>query len=220
MMTEFNEQGCEVSKVALERLYTTLEKHLDDSSILVLNGSVPRGVPEDIYGEIIKKAKEKGIKTILDAANQLLIEGIKEKPYLIKPNKDEFEEAFGKKITSIENAVTFAREIISQGIRYVCLSMGDEGALLVSKENAYLAPPLKLDIKGVQGAGDSLVAGMCIAINQGLSDEELLKYGVATASGSLIHEGTLLCNPEDFASMYKQIIIQKIGGKEDEEKSN
>ncbi|OYO59408.1 1-phosphofructokinase, partial [Lachnotalea glycerini] len=122
----------------------------------------------------------------------------------------EFESAFHKKINTKEDVIHIARDIINQGVSYVCVSMGKAGAILVTKDQAYLAPPLKLDIKGVQGAGDSLVAGICLAIDKGLSDAEMLKYGVTVASGSLLHEGTRLCEKKDFDDIYQQIVIEKL----------
>lgn len=210
IMTEFNESGPLVDKVCMDALYEKLEKYLEKTSILVLNGSVPTGVPYDIYKNIIEMANKRGIRTILDAANDLLLEGIKGKPYIIKPNKDEFAAIFGRNIESVEEAISLSRKIIDSGVKYVCLSMGSEGAMMISKDEAYIAPPLKLDIKGIQGAGDSLVAGMCIAMDKNLGMDEMLRYGVAVASGSLIHEGTKLCQVEDFETMYQRVIIKKL----------
>lgn len=210
IMTEFNEGGRFVDKESITRLYEKIEEHLDHTSILVLNGSVPAGVPSDTYKAIIEIANKKGIKTVLDAADKLLVEGIKAKPYIIKPNKDEFESAFGKKIETKEDVINISREIIGQGVAYVCVSMGSDGAMLIDKDSAYLAHPLKLDVRGVQGAGDSLVAGICMAIDKDLGPEEMLRYGVTAASGSLIHEGTRLCKKEDFNELYNKVIIERI----------
>lgn len=210
VMTEFNENGRHVTESAIEKLYKKVEEYLDKTSILVLDGSVPEGVPADIYRKIIETANARGIKTILDAANSLLTEGIKASPYLIKPNKAEFEAAFGKKIETREEVIQISKEIIEQGVKYVCVSMGNEGAMLISEDETYIAPPLELDVRGVQGAGDSLVAGICMAIEKELGSEEMLRYGVAVASGSLLHEGTQLCDQNDFNKLYSKVIVEKI----------
>ena len=89
-MTECNERGQNVSDTDVEKLLVLLEKELDEAVILVLSGSVPPGVESDIYGRMIRMAKEKNVLTVLDASGKLLLEGCKEKPYLIKPNKYEF----------------------------------------------------------------------------------------------------------------------------------
>ena len=210
VMSEFNENGHWVPEKSVEGLLEKLDEYWNKTEIMVLDGSVPKGVPKDIYRRIIEKANEKGIKTVLDAANELLLEGIKGKPYLIKPNIDEFSMALGRKIEKQEEIIAAAREIIETGVSYVCISMGEKGALMVSKDKALLAPPLKLDIKGIQGAGDSLVAGICMAMKHGKSMEDMLRYAVAAAGGSLLREGTQLCVKEDFERLLDQVVIETL----------
>lgn len=210
VMSEFNESGHQVSKEAVDELLDVVYGYFDDTSILVLDGSVPIGVPVDIYKTIIEMANRRGIKTILDAANDLLLEGIKAKPYIIKPNIDELSAISKREIKTREDIISVSREIISKGVSYVCVSMGKDGAMLIGLDNVYVSPAMKVDIKGIQGAGDSLVAGICMAIDKGIGEEKLLAYGVAAASGSLLHEGTLLCEKEDFDKLLPEVVVNKL----------
>lgn len=210
VMSEFNESGHQVSKEAVDELLDVVYGYFDDTSILVLDGSVPAGVPVDIYKTIIEMANRRGIKTILDAANDLLLEGIKAKPYMIKPNIDELSAISKREIKTREDIISVSREIISKGVSYVCVSMGKDGAMLIGLDNVYVSPAMKVDIKGIQGAGDSLVAGICMAIDKGIGEEKLLAYGVAAASGSLLHEGTLLCEKEDFDKLLPEVAVNKL----------
>lgn len=210
VMSEFNESGHQVSKEAVDELLDVVYGYFDDTSILVLDGSVPAGVPVDIYKTIIEMANRRGIKTILDAANDLLLEGIKAKPYMIKPNIDELSAISKREIKTREDIISVSREIISKGVSYVCVSMGKDGAMLIGLDNVYVSPAMKVDIKGIQGAGDSLVAGICMAIDKGIGEEKLLAYGVAAASGSLLHEGTLLCEKEDFDKLLPEVVVNKL----------
>lgn len=210
VMSEFNESGHQVSKEAVDELLDVVYGYFDDTSILVLDGSVPAGVPVDIYKTIIEMANRRGIKTILDAANDLLLEGIKAKPYMIKPNIDELSAISKREIKTREDIISVSREIISKGVSYVCVSMGKDGAMLIGLDNVYVSPAMKVDIKGIQGAGDSLVAGICMAIDKGISEEKLLAYGVAAASGSLLHEGTLLCEKEDFDRLLPEVAVNRL----------
>lgn len=210
VMSEFNESGHQVSKEAVDELLDVVYGYFDDTSILVLDGSVPAGVPVDIYKTIIEMANRRGIKTILDAANDLLLEGIKAKPYMIKPNIDELSAISKREIKTREDIISVSREIISKGVSYVCVSMGKDGAMLIGLDNVYVSPAMKVDIKGIQGAGDSLVAGICMAIDKGISEEKLLAYGVAAASGSLLHEGTLLCEKEDFDRLLPEVVVNRL----------
>ena len=96
VMTECNEKGMPVTAEDIEALLRILCEELEDTSILVLSGSVPPGVDKDIYARMTTMANEAGVKVVLDASLELLLEGIKAKPYLIKPNKEEFQRAFLK----------------------------------------------------------------------------------------------------------------------------
>ncbi|MBW7573018.1 1-phosphofructokinase [Caproiciproducens faecalis] len=210
VMSELNESGNFVNGDCIADLVKKVEEYLPETSLLVLDGSVPPGVSKDIYKILTDKAREYGVKTVIDAYGELLLEGIKASPYLIKPNKDELEEAFGEKIQSKEDAIRVARKIIAQGVTMVCVSMGKGGAMLITEDKAYFCAGAEIEVKGVQGAGDSLVAGMCYAIVHGLSCAEMLRYGVAVAHGSLTLEGTQMCTLESFQKMLPLIHTEEI----------
>ena len=210
VMSELNESGNFVDGGCTENLVKKVEEYLPKTSLLVLDGSVPPGVSKDIYKILTDKAREYGVKTVIDAYGELLLEGIKAGPYLIKPNKDELEEAFGEKIASRDDVIRIARKIISRGVTMVCVSMGKSGAMLITADKAYFCAGAEIEVKGVQGAGDSLVAGMCYAIVHGLSCAEMLRYGVAVAHGSLMLEGTQMCTQESFQQMLPLIHTEEI----------
>ena len=119
VMTEVNEAGPLVSKSCLEKLLKDMEASLEHADILVMSGSIPPGVPADIYRKLIRMANEKQVKTILDAAGEPLLLGLKEKPFLIKPNTLEFEQAFSREIESGMDTLEIARQVVSSGIPYL-----------------------------------------------------------------------------------------------------
>ena len=164
VMTEINEAGPFVPPEAVDQLLTAVEAALDHTDILVMSGSIPPGVPTDIYGRLIRLANKKHVKTVLDAAGEPLFLGLLEKPYLIKPNTLEFEQAFQKELADGMSTLEIARRVVKDGIPYICLSMGADGAMLIDREHVYRARPLPLVPKGLTGAGDSMVAGMCCAM--------------------------------------------------------
>ena len=135
-------------------------------------------------------AKEKGAKTILDADGELLKYGILAGPYLIKPNIDELEGMFNKKINGIPQIVEVAKKLLDNGIIIVAVSLGGEGAIFVNKENAIYARGLKVDVKSTVGAGDSMVAALAYAIEQDLSFEATVKLAVATGAANVMTSGT------------------------------
>lgn len=210
VMSEFNEGGGRVQTEDVARFIETVGKQLEQSSILVVSGSVPPGVPMDIYERVIHQAKEKGVKTILDASGELLKRGIKAKPFLIKPNEEELSATYQVTLETIDDIVEAARKVICDGVEYVCVSRGGKGAVFVSRDHVYTAEPMQVQIKGIQGAGDSMVAGFCYAIEHGMDEEAIFRYGVACATGSLTHPGTQLCMKEDMDELVPLIQIHKI----------
>ncbi|HBF40160.1 MAG TPA: 1-phosphofructokinase, partial [Firmicutes bacterium] len=109
-----------------------------------------------------------------------------------------------------QDIVRISRSLIEQGVSIVCVTMGKDGAVMVSSDQAWFAPGSDIQVRGVQGAGDSLVAGICMAMEQQLEIPEMLRYGVAAANASLIREGTLLCTADDFQKMLHQVMIENI----------
>lgn len=207
--TEFNQKGDHVSAEKLAEFEELLEKRMNELEILVINGSVPQGVKKDYYKKIIRKAKQKGVKVILDAEGELLIKGMEAKPFLIKPNLYEFQNAFGLKDgQDIKEMIKICRDIVSAGIEVVCLSLGKDGALIVDKKREFRYYPEKADVKSTQGAGDSMVAGICAALKEGKDIDDMLRYGAAAALGSLSREGTLLCTSEDFMRLKNFVSVQ------------
>lgn len=210
VMTEVNEAGPLVSSSCIEELLKDMEASLEQADILVMSGSIPPGVPTDIYQRLIRMADEKQVKTVLDAAGEPLLLGLKEKPFLIKPNTLEFEQAFQKEIESGMDTLEIARQVVDSGIPYLCLSMGSDGAMLIDCEHAYRAKPLPLKPLGLTGAGDSMVAGMCCAIRRNLSTPDMLRYAMAAAGGSIRQEGTILAGKSDVEELLPLVEVETV----------
>ncbi|MDR1559987.1 MAG: 1-phosphofructokinase family hexose kinase [Clostridiales bacterium] len=213
VMTEINEPGDFVSSERFEALKAKAAEYGGQADIITFSGSAPKGLDEECYAELIASARKKnpGVKIILDAEGPRLINGLKAKPDIIKPNLFELETAYGVKLDSNERIVSLCGEIIArEGIKMICVSMGGDGAVAADAERACFAPPLPLKVRGLQGAGDSMVAGICAAIAAGKTLDEILRYAVTTASGSIEREGTLLCEREDFARIYPRVSVYDI----------
>lgn len=212
-MTEFNEKGevvtDEIITGVTEKICEKIDQ-MNSEDIFVITGSMPPGFKGDYYYKLITYAKSKGVKTALDASGDNLINGVKGCPYIIKPNLSEFCTLIGRKAEGLEEIVNGALKIQKTGIEYVCITLGDKGTLLVHDGKAYYAEPMKLKIMGVQGAGDSVMAGMCVGIINNLPAVDILRYGVATAGGSLIKEGTKMCEYEDFKKMLPLVCIKEV----------
>ena len=210
VMTEINEAGPLVPSSAVDRLIDEIDARLEHTHILVLSGSVPPGVPADIYQRLIRMAHRKDVKTVLDTAGEPFLLGIQEKPFLIKPNSLEFEQAFKEQFKAGKGPLEIARQIVDGGIPYLCISMGADGALLLDSEHAYQAKALPIEARGLTGAGDSMVAGMCFALRKHLGAEDMLRYAMAAAAGSVRQEGTLLAEESDIQELLPKVEIEVI----------
>lgn len=210
VMTEINEAGPLVSASAVAALLDKVDAFLERTHILVMSGSIPPGVPTDIYQRLIRMAHKKDVKTVLDASGEPFLLGLQEKPFLIKPNGLEFEQAFKSELKSGAGPIEVARRAVEGGIPYICISMGSDGALLVDKEHIYRAKALPIEVRGLTGAGDSMVAGMCYAIRKHLGPANMLRYAMAAAGGSIRREGTLLARESDVNELLPQVEIEEL----------
>lgn len=209
-LTELNEAGGGVRAEDVERLKKRILALGEESDTVALCGSVPPGVDITFYRDIIAQLNKRSVKVILDAEKNLLLESMKGKPYLIKPNIHEFQTAFGTKLSDKKSLLSMAREIIRDGVQTVCISLGGDGAMICTADEGYYAPPIDIKVLGIQGAGDSMVAGFCCAIEKGLPLSELLRYGMAASAGSLVQPGTELCTMREFREYYKLAVVEEI----------
>lgn len=157
--TEINGSGPEISEEKIEELLRKLDI-LGEGDILVLAGSIPASMPADMYSTIMERLQHKNVTFIVDATKDLLINVLKYKPFLIKPNNHELGELFDVKLTTREEVIPYGKKLQKQGARNVLISMAGEGAVLVAEDGSvYEAPAPKGTLVNAVGAGDSMVAG-------------------------------------------------------------
>lgn len=171
-----------------------LTRFLDacDGGFGVLSGSVPPGVPMDIYASMVRRVHECGGLAVVDAHGALLQKSISNRPYLIKPNRYELSLILDREMPRIEDVAEEARMIQRGGITYVCVSLGSEGAILVGPEGSFLAKAPPVTVKCTVGSGDSTVAGLLAAFSRGHPAREALRLAVACGSGTASQPGTAI----------------------------
>ena len=176
------------------------------AQIVVANGSLPRGVPNDFYGRVAKRAKEAGMQVIVDASGMALVEAMKEGVYLVKPNLRELELLIGRKAPTPEKQEEICRQIIEEGqAEIVALTMGHDGALLVTEhETVYLTTP-KVEVKSAAGAGDAFVGGMTFGLAYNLPLRDAFGLGVACGTATVLTAGSELCRREDVERLFLEI---------------
>ena len=208
--TEFLEKGFPVSEDELKKFIDDFDKIIDNSNIITISGSVPQGVPTDIYYKLIKMIKSKNKKVILDASGELLKEGIKALPTMIKPNSEEMENLLGFSINNREEVINSAIKLYESGIELVAVSLGKDGALLVCKDGIYHGKPPKIDVVNTVGCGDSMVAAFAVAMERGYSNMESLKYAVSISAANAMTFSTGNINLEDVDNIFEDVTIEKL----------
>jgi 1-phosphofructokinase len=196
VVTELNEKGNTISPHAFEQLEAKIEELSRRSSYMVFSGSVSPGMQSDTYQKLIGILWRSQCKAVLDADGDLLKMGILAKPFLIKPNLFELELLVGRKMDNLEDIRKVCGELIETGIGIVAVSLGAGGALIVDKHAAFYAPALDIPVKSTVGAGDSMVAGLLLGLENRKSLGEILRLGAASAASSISREGTGLLNAE------------------------
>lgn len=203
--TEFLEPGLPVTEQEVAQFLESFADIVQDSDVVAMSGSAPKGVPADIYARLVEIVKSAGKKALVDTSGDYLKAVISSKPFMIKPNRDELEMLFQTKINSIEETIPFAKKLHEEGIKYVVISLGGEGALLVCDEGIYQGKPPKLKIVNTVGCGDSMVGGFAVGISRGYSAKESLKYAVAVASANALEAKTGHIDPENRDKIYEQV---------------
>ena len=182
--SEINGQGPDISDAAIAELFEKLDC-LKNGDILVLAGSIPNTLPEDIYESIMERLQTKGVRIVVDATKDLLLNVLKYHPFLIKPNNHELGEMFGVILKTDEDIITYAKKLQEKGARNVLISMAGDGAILITEDGEiHKGLPPKGEVVNSVGAGDSMVAGFLTGyLNTGVF-EKAFTLGIATGSAT------------------------------------
>lgn len=186
--TEINGAGPDISEKDLKCLYEKINK-LGKGDFLILSGSIPKSVPDDIYERIMKSLLDKEVEFIVDATKDLLLKVLKYRPFLIKPNHHELAEMFNVELKNDEDIIAYGKKLQEMGAKNVLISMAGDGAILLPENGE----PIKREVpKGILknsvGAGDSMVAGFLCGYLKNKDLGEAFKMGIATGSASAFSE--------------------------------
>lgn len=200
--TELNGRGPIIDDNALKGLFCKLDG-LKDGDTIVLAGSIPASMPTDIYEKILERLSGKNIKTVVDATKDLLLNVLKYKPFLIKPNNHELGEMFGVELKTSEEIAEYAQKLKDMGARNVLVSMAGDGALLIDENGkTHICGVCNGAVKNSVGAGDSMVAGFIAGSLQG-DYEYALKLG--TASGGATAFSDSLAKKDEIYRLLEQL---------------
>lgn len=204
--TELNSRGPMIQKKEFKEIIRKLEP-LTQGDYLVLSGSIPEGLPVTVYRDLIINLKARGVRVIVDASGDLLKHTIEGKPFLIKPNREELASLFDVKNPADldeDKVVMYMKTLIDRGVENVIVSLGHDGALLMSKDHQlYAARPPKIEVISAVASGDSLIAGFLAEYIKTNDLELALKFGVATGTATSAQKW--LAFPEDIERIRPQI---------------
>lgn len=186
--TEINGEGPEITPMAIRAMMIKLER-LREGDILILSGSIPKTLPEDIYEKVIVRQQGKNVRIVVDATKNLLKETLEYHPFLIKPNHHELGELFGVTISNPEEALSYAEKLQQMGAVNVLVSMAGEGAVLLDEYgNKHMSPAPEGRLVNSVGAGDSMVAGFIAGYLETKDYEQAFRMGIAAGSASAFSE--------------------------------
>ena len=202
--TEINGQGPKIPDECQKALFEKLDQ-LKEGDTLVLAGSIPSSLPSDVYERILERLDGKGIRFVVDAIKDLLLNVLKYHPFLIKPNKQELGEMFGVTIDSDDDTVLYAKKLQEKGARNVLISMAGDGSLLVTEDGQILRQGVcKGKVKNSVGAGDSMVAGFIAGYEKSGGDYKVaLNLGTACGGATAFSDG--LAKKDLIDELYKSL---------------
>ena len=203
----FGMPGPKISEKETKKIIGTITNLKPFPDYLVISGSIPEGVADDIYANISKIAKSKGAKVIVDVSGPPLKKAIQEGVYLIKPNMGEFQQLIGRELKKEEEIKKEAQGLVkNKCCQAVVISLGAGGALFVTGKTTKFMRPPTVPIKSKVGAGDSMVGGIVLSLAEGNSLEKSVLYGIAAGSSAVMTPGTELCTKEDTDRLFEKLL--------------
>ncbi len=206
-----NEPGPAVQAGELAAFLDRAGARIRRGDLWILSGSLPRGMPADVYARLVRRVQAAGARALLDASGEPLRQGCAAGPYLVKPNAVEAAEVTGRVIRSEADARDAARRLLGQGVEVVALSLGADGLLLAAGQQMVRARPPRIQARTPAGAGDALLAGLAWALERGLSLVEMAGWGVAAGTAAARNEGVGPGTRAEVEALYPQVEIERFG---------
>lgn len=202
--TELNGPGPVINEQQQSALMNKI-KALKTGDWFVLAGSLPESIPQTFFMEIASICNEHDIHFVLDTSGPALKDLVDTEPFLIKPNEHELGELFDTIIVNKQQATHYAKRLVNQGVQHVIVSMGEEGALLVTKDLIVSADSPKGKVINTVGSGDSLISGFIASYIKDKDVEKAFRYGVASGSATAFRSD--LCGKSDVEELLEQVLL-------------
>lgn len=202
--------GPNVSAAEYEACFDYVAQHLP-KQFLVISGGLAPGVPEDFYARLTALAKQYGVSVVLDANGPALAEALKVGVYLFKPSLRELRDLMGHDLPDQDSQVAAAQQLIQSGqAEVVAISLGSDGAMVVSADQVWRARAIEVNVQTTVGAGDSYVGGMVWALARGDNLVKAFQYGMASGAAALLTPGTSLSQAADVHHLLPQVVVEAV----------
>ncbi|MFQ5810486.1 MAG: 1-phosphofructokinase [Armatimonadota bacterium] len=196
--TRLDERGPLVLPSELDALKRKLLDLLDRSELLILSGSIPRGVPYNVYTGLVELAREKGVPAVLDTRDQPLVEGVRARPMMLKPNQQELQQLYDEELSVPDGVLEAARELVRSGIKIVFASLGPRGAIVATADNGdWVAQPPDIDVVSAVGSGDAAVGGFASGTLDGMDPRRCIARAIGAAAANAATFGACACSRDE-----------------------
>jgi 1-phosphofructokinase family hexose kinase len=209
--TLLSETGPKITEYDLEMLKSIFYRVMSQCTVVTLSGSLPRGVPVSIYGDLISIAKEREVKTVLNASGEQFIKGLEKKPFLAKPDLRESNRVFGIKIDKEKDAIKAAKEVVQRGAEIGVVSLQNEKDVIATRDEIWFAESSYHKIVNIIGAGDALVAGFAVALSEeGKNLKEAIEFSMACALASALREEEEFSSREEVEKCLQCVNVKRL----------
>ncbi len=210
-MTEFNEPGPKIQPSELSQLLIRLERYAKPNNLFVLSGSLPEGVPNDIYKQIIEMLHQRGCRVLLDTNGEVLRIGMEARPEYLKPNLKELLYLFDRTndFETSEELIAWAKdravELLQNGAQFVAVSLGELGAVFTDGLETMHAPAMDIPVLSPVGAGDAMTAAIAYGVDSEMHFRDIVRYAMAVSAGACMTEGTKPPSKDDIVKLLRQL---------------
>ncbi|MCI1857063.1 MAG: 1-phosphofructokinase [Sporolactobacillus sp.] len=208
--TEVLEGGPTISPQEAQAFLDTYDRLLERATVVTASGSLPKGLSNVFYRQLIEKAAAKGKKFLLDTSGETLKSAIEARPYLIKPNWHELEAVVGTKLTTLADILAEVIKLSALHVPFVVVSLGKDGAIGCADGRAFMARPPEVRAVNPVGSGDSMIAGLAYGLEKGLTPEDSLVYGVAFGTLNAMAEKTGWIDARKIEAIVRQVTVNSV----------
>lgn len=206
---EITSIGPEIPPAALSEVCDCMLDCAGDG-IAVLSGLLPPGVPDSTYQELVERVNKQGGKAVVDTHGEVLQMAIEAKPWLVRLNRHILEMSMKRRMETARDIAEAARTIQQRGLEFVCVTLGDEGAVLVDTDNSYHCNAPKVHKQSTVGCGDSVISGLIASALKGETTQQMLRLGVSCGSATSSHPGTELFSRDELEAVIATVEVTQL----------